>query len=120
MLKARDIRSIVALCTFGDWEITIGTGLPPALRPYLQVKDPKGRCNTSGKPAPWHGRKWDLTYHMTKSEIVQTAFKAVLTAVEHETRENFKYRGEAIFGPHFDVDKLVDLASQPDAKEVRT
>ena len=51
-------------------------------------------------------RKWKLSAWMTKSEVVQTAFKAVMTAEEHETREAFKYRNVAIFGPHFDVDEM--------------
>lgn len=56
------------------------------------------------------GRKWRLSEHMTKSELVQTALMAVLAAEEHEAREAFKYRGAAIFGPHFDVDALHELA----------
>ena len=55
------------------------------------------------------GRKWRLSEHMTKSEIVQTALKAVLAFEEHEVRENFKYRGQAIFDPHYDVDALYEL-----------
>ncbi len=51
-------------------------------------------------------RKWMLSPHMTKSEIVQTAFKCCLTSMEHRTREAFKYKGRRIFGPHFDVDAL--------------
>lgn len=56
------------------------------------------------------GRKWRLSQWMTKSELVSTALMAALAAVEHEARESFTYRGEAIFGPHFDVDALHDLA----------
>ena len=59
-----------------------------------------------------HGRKWILSRHMTKSEVVTTAFKAVLTAEEHETREQFRYRGRMIFGPHFDVDTLHGAATR--------
>lgn len=51
-------------------------------------------------------RKWLLSEHMVKSEIVQTAFKCYLTSLEHRAREHFKYRGKRIFGPHFDVDAL--------------
>jgi hypothetical protein len=51
-------------------------------------------------------RKWVLSYNMTKSELVQTAFKCCLTSMEHRTRESFKYKGRRIFGPHFDVDQL--------------
>ncbi len=76
-------------------------------------------CNVTGKKIHWKGRKWRLSLHMTKSEIVQTAFKAVLTAVEHETRENFTYKGASIFDPHYDVDRLVELRESESALEVR-
>jgi hypothetical protein len=51
-------------------------------------------------------RKWILSYHMVKSELVQTAFKCCMTSMEHRARESFKYKGRRIFGPHFDVDQL--------------
>jgi hypothetical protein len=40
---------------------------------------------------------------------VQTAFKCVLTSIEHEAREQFTYSGARVFGPHFDVDALAQL-----------
>ena len=43
--------------------------------------------------------------------MIQTAFKAVLTAEEHETREAFRYKGQAIFAPHYNVEALVALAA---------
>ena len=52
---------------------------------------------------------------MVDGEIVQTAFKAVLTALEHEARENFTYRGHSIFDPHWDVEKLVELRAKDGA-----
>ena len=58
-----------------------------------------------------HTRKWLLSEHMTPSEVVQTALKCVLTSLEHEARENFKYKGAPIFGPHFDVDDLAVLCA---------
>ncbi len=58
------------------------------------------------------GRKWRLSPHMLKSEVVQTALMAVLYAEEHEAREHFLYRGEAIFGPHYNVDRLLELCHQ--------
>lgn len=54
---------------------------------------------------------------MTKSEFVRTCFLAVLQAVEHETRENFRYRGKAVFGPHIDVDALVEASKFLDKRE---
>lgn len=57
-------------------------------------------------------RKWLLSPKMTKSEIVQTAFKCCITSMEHRTREHFKYRGRRVFGPHFDVDALWGICDQ--------
>lgn len=54
------------------------------------------------------GRKWLISPHMTRSEVIQTAFKAFLTAEEHECRELFRYRGVRIFGPHIDAESLAD------------
>lgn len=76
---------------------------------YLQVGDLKATCNVTGNEVSWRGRKWLLSEHMTDGEIVQTVFKAVLTAMEHEVRELFLYRGHSIFDPHYDIDKLVEL-----------
>lgn len=60
----------------------------------------------TGKPELQSTRKWLLSPNMTKSEIIQTAFKCALTSMEHRTRELFTYRGKRIFGPHFHVDAL--------------
>lgn len=65
--------------------------------------------STTGKPELQATRRWVLDRQITPSQLVQTALKCVLTSVEHEARERFKYKGEPIFGPHQDVDQLVDL-----------
>ena len=70
--------------------------------PYLQIH--------SHGDAAWKGRKWLLSYHMTRSEVVQTALKAVLTAQEHEVREGFRYKGLPVYSPHIDVNHLYGLA----------
>ncbi len=86
-------------------------------RPYLQVGFWDYDCTKESvadrKKIYQTGRKWMLSPHMTKSEVVQTAFKAVMTAIEHETREKFRYRSTAIFGPHFNVDDLVLIGKRP-------
>lgn len=84
-----------------------------------QVSEPNGKCNVTGEPMSWNGRKWRLSQHMTDSEIVQTMLKAVLTAQEHEAREGFLYRGKAIFDPHYDVDLLWELRARDDALSER-
>lgn len=78
---------------------------------YVQLRYVEADIDT-GNPEDQHGRKWYVSSHSTKSEVVQTVLKACLTSAEHMIREHFTYRGVRIFGPHFDVDKLVQLASE--------
>lgn len=67
-------------------------------------------------------RRWFLSPEMTRSEIVSTAFKCILTSQEHRTREWFKYRGNAIYQPHHDVDALWELCANhlPDSRNKTT
>lgn len=57
-------------------------------------------------PGPMEGRNWFLPSTANASDVIRTAFKAAVTWAEHETREMFRYRGDAIFGPHIDVERL--------------
>lgn len=83
---------------------------------YMQVQCKKDQCARTGETITWSGRKWRLSKHMIKSEFIQTCLMAVIAAEEHEVRENFLYKGKAIFGPHFDVDALHEIV---DKKEKR-
>lgn len=76
---------------------------------YLQAWYNENDVDT-GKPEVQKTRKWLLSKYMVKSEIVQTALKCVLTSLEHRTREHFKYKGELVFGPHYDIEALYELA----------
>lgn len=67
-------------------------------------------CVVTGQMSVQTTRKWYLSPYMTKSEIVQTALKLCLTSAEHQVREHFKYKGELVYGPHWDVDSLHEMA----------
>lgn len=98
MLTANDIRETLGAVKYRDWHLAVFVA--PVGVFYLQAHwyDEQGAAQAS--------RKWQLSPHMCRSELVQTALKCVLTAEEHEARERFTYRGRRIFGPHFDVDVL--------------
>lgn len=92
-------------------------------RAFLQVgfcdydaREPKGKKSAK---IYQHGRKWMLSPYMTKSEVIQTAFKAVMTAMEHEVREKFRYKGKPVFGPHFNVDTLYNACGQETSLDIR-
>ena len=78
---------------------------------YLQIAYVEPDIET-GLPANQRGRKWYVSAHATRGEVVQTALKAALASAEHRVREHFTYQGQRIFGPHFDLDALVELCLQ--------
>ena len=65
----------------------------------------------TGESQTYLGRKWHIPDRASPSDIVRTAFKAVVTWQEHEAREKFMYRGIPVFGPHSDVDDLVQFVA---------
>lgn len=98
------LENLLKQISYKDWEFR--ATWTPGFR-FVQVSfQVEGQ---DGNPQRWNGRKWVVSQHATKSEIVQTVFKAILTAEEHEVREEFRYKGQSIFGPHFDCDVLEGL-----------
>lgn len=118
MLTFEDIKHIVAEIRYKDWNFDVIEG-PNTFydwpsNPLLRVRFRDPITGNTQK-----GRKWVISYHMTKSEVVLTAFKAVITAEEHEARELFRYRGSKIFNPHIDVDKMVELTRKLENLDIR-
>lgn len=71
----------------------------------------------TGRETVWGGRKWYISKHSTRSEILQTCLKATITAAEHEVRERFLYCGRQVFGPHIDVDALWTVANRREVRD---
>lgn len=90
---------------FKNWPLHFN---PHEERAYIQWMW-SDTCPRTGNIKLQRGRKWYLSMHMTDSEIVQTAFLAAMTAMEHEVREFFEYRNQPIFRPHYDVNALHTL-----------
>lgn len=78
---------------------------------WLQVRFTAPDNATHEMDQSWSGRKWYISPYSTPDEVVQTCLKAVLTAVEHEAREQFLYKGVAIFQPHVPVEELLKIAA---------
>lgn len=107
-MNIQEIIEILKECKFPDYTIEAAQSLTTG-QMYLQARYEEPDT-TTGVLSWQYTRRWLLSPEMTKSEVVQTAFKCVLTSMEHKTREWFTYKGKAIFGPHFDVDKLHAIA----------
>ena len=118
-MQISEILQIINSVTLPDnLKIKIGThngGKDGIGRTYLQIRQ-ETVCNRTGEQYYNGGRKWDLSYHMTESEIVFTIWKAVLTFTEHELREKFHYKGKKIFDPHISVNALLSVCDQLDIR----
>lgn len=112
-LTLADIAEVVRVCSYDPWVFVF--------KPFAnatQVSDSHAVLQVEFTALNrWdkteqvqRGRKWMLSTDMTRNEVVQTCFLAVLTAQEHEVREQFRYRGRAIFNPHWNPDSLYDFA----------
>jgi hypothetical protein len=116
-MRLTDARRIIGNVKYKDWSFRFEPH-PDASRFFLQVQFFAPSSKT-GEMELQSGRKWDVSEHMTESELVQTALKAVLTAEEHEAREQFTYKSHAIFGPHIDVSALLAISNQLDKRAVK-
>ncbi|WP_347467580.1 hypothetical protein [Burkholderia stagnalis] len=108
-MKIEEMRELLRDIRFLDYTFLVVQPVRGG-SPYLQANYVEPDVVT-GKPEAQSTRKWQLSLHMTKSEFVQTAFKCCLTSMEHRAREHFRYRGAAVYGPHFDVDALFSLCA---------
>ena len=104
-----EIVDVVGLCGYPGYEFVVkrdGRG-----EMFLQGGYMEPDTVTGAKE--WQlTRRWFLSPSMGKSEIVQTVFKCVITSMEHRAREWFTYKTEPVFGPHFDVEALVEICQQ--------
>jgi hypothetical protein len=106
-MNAAEMRAVLATIEYLDYRfVIVGTEERPELMAQYELAD-----IITGATETQTTRKWHVSIHATKSELVQTAFKCCLTSAEHRCREDFKYRNRRVFGPHFDVDALHQLCS---------
>ena len=72
--------------------------------PYVQVHAREFRQDGV---VEWSGRKWQLSRFMTTTEVINTCFKAIQSADEHELREKVLVDNQPIYSPHTSVNQLV-------------
>lgn len=113
MLTPTEISDILAEISYKDWGIYYN---PEGQ--YIQIVF-VGKDIYSQEEVLQRCRKWKVSLHMTKSEIVCTVWAAIQAAEKHEAAERFTYKGVRIFNPHVDVEALVTLHSSAFSQDVR-
>ncbi len=108
MLEPSDFAAIIADITLKNgWEIHLREDGKTG-RYYLQIQFDAPDNEGGGEPVRQHCRKWILSEHMCKSEVVRTAHWAFVAALLHEADEWFEYKDVDIYTPHYDVDSLAE------------
>lgn len=111
------IQMVAGFCDYPGFVFKVGANSDGA--PWLQIQCPEGVDTATGAPSAWSSRKWPLSYYMTDTEIVQTAWAAVQRALIHEASEMFKFMDAAIFDRHISIYRLVEVVLGPDAHDSR-
>jgi hypothetical protein len=78
---------------------------------YIQVLCDRPDTYT-GEFGTGRGGRRLLFEAQSDSSIVRTVLAAFLAYEEHEVREAFQYKGKRIYGPHIDVEALVEVADR--------
>ena len=109
-----EMRKVLELCQYPGYTYHLSEVMYES--PYLvcTYDEPNG---VTGKTEQRVTRRWMLTPEITPSELVETAFRCVLTAMEQRVREMFAYRGRPVMDWNHDVEMLVGVCDR--AAELR-
>ncbi len=116
-LKLFDRKFTIRVDYDNEWSRTIFLNHSPNIisgRIFIQIQY-TAKCTKSGKSQKWSGRKWYLSSHMTKDEVIKTCYGAFKAAVEHEMMEGFSIGGVILFNPHVNYKELIKISN----KEIR-
>ncbi len=78
---------------------------------YLQVQYMEEDVDT-GKLEKQKARKWLISPYATETEIVETAFKACRTSMDHVLKEHFLYSGRRVYSPHFSIEARIEMCDK--------
>lgn len=111
-MNRQEIESILSDITYKDhWEFRLIDLEREAGGWLFQIRFWE-KCNVTGEEGLQSCRKWFISKHSSRNEVVRTVLKAVLVAEEHEIYEQFRYKGQMIFNPHVDYDALASFTAE--------
>lgn len=106
MQTLENVKKIISFIQYKDWifvVLTKGDGF------LIQVQFLGEDTDGSGKTELQKCRKWFISQHSGDSEIIRSCFLAIRQAEEHELCERFLYKGQQIYNPHLDMDRMADF-----------
>jgi len=76
---------------------------------HLQVCYDEPDVDTN-KVEPQKSREWFISETATETDVVDTAFAAVMRSYDHVVKEHFTYKGLRIYSPHFTTAQRLAMA----------
>jgi hypothetical protein len=64
----------------------------------------------TGKLELQKSRRWVIEPNATESDVVHTAFAAVMRSYDHVVQEHFMYKGKRVYSPHFAIEARLKMA----------
>jgi hypothetical protein len=97
VLSRRVVEEVLKDIEYKDWRFkTVPAGGGVLITVEFDRPDSlTGIMGTSKNMRPWVVEQW-----RSEGYLINTVYKAVATAEEHEMREAFKYKGKPRFSPH--------------------
>lgn len=93
-IKILDRRFIATPADSGGW--------------FLQITYVEADVDT-GHVEPQYSREWLIKPNATESDVVDTAFAAVMRSYDHVVQEHFTYKGRRVFSPHFTIEQRLHM-----------
>jgi len=107
-MRFEQIEAIIADIKYKDWKIYLFQS--PRLTIQVTWQD---ACVVTGNMMEQESRKWFLdAEEITEDYVVNTVFKAIQNAEEHEVKERFNYKGKRVFNPHVSIAKLLEVCGE--------
>lgn len=63
----------------------------------------------SGKVETQRSREWYIGEGATETDVVHTAFAAVMRSYDHVVKEHFTYKGVRVYSPHVDIEERLSV-----------
>jgi len=66
----------------------------------------------TGKVETQRSREWYLWEGASETDVVHTAFAAVMRSYDHVVQEHFMYKGVRVYSPHVDIDERLAIGKK--------
>jgi hypothetical protein len=99
------VKAIIDDVKYRDWNIVVAHFGGISIL-HLEWTD---KCVISGLNDIQVSRPWLISEDQSDDAILNTIFKAIMCAEEHETKERFTYKGKRVFNPHIEIKDLMRI-----------